>query len=634
MNVSDQKSEGKKKGNEIKTIPVPFALSEIKENITINTNTPTKPTKEKIINQGIQFHLKGNIPEATKYYKYCIKQGFNDHRVFSNYGIILQGLGKLKDAELSYRKAIEIKPDFAEAYSNLGIILKNRGELEEAELSQRKAIELKPNHAEAHANLGSILKELGNLQEAEVSTRKAIELKPNHAEAHANLGIILKDLGNLEEAEGSTRKAIELKPNHAEAYSNLGSILKDLGNLKEAELSTRKAIKIDPNFAIAHLNLGSVLKDLGNLQEAEASTRKAIKLNPDFAVAHFNLGNILGNLGGLKEAELSYRKAIILNPKFSDAYLNLSLIELLQGNYECGLENYEFRIKTKEFAIAHTNSKLKIIDNKQLQKGEKLLVISEQAPGDIIFHMRYLLPFKQQGINLSFCAPKKLHSLIKDSGIHPNPLSPEECSLVKEGKWIPLLSLLKYFSINPQKPLINTPYISSTKTLKEKWRNILSKEKKPIIGINWQGSKQTEKSYQGRSLPLEKFSTLLEKNDISFISFQKGFGSEQMEKCSFKEHFVSSQDQIESIWDYSETSAIIESCDLIITNDCSLGPLAAGMGKKVWLLLRDIPFWYWGLEGETTFWYPSMRLFRQRARDDWDEVMERVSNQLHTEFGK
>ena len=105
-----------------------------------------------------------------------------------------------------------------------------------------------------------------------------------------------------------------------------------------------------------------------------------------------------------------------------------------------------------------------------------------------------------------------------------------------------------------------------------------------------------------------------------------------MEKCSFKEHFVSSQNQIDSIWDYSETSAIIESCDLIITNDCSLGPLAAGMGKKVWLLLRHIPFWYWGLTGESTFWYPSMRLFRQKERNNWSALMEVVSNELINEL--
>ena len=75
----------------------------------------TNYSKEQIINQAIQFHLKGNIPEATKYYQYCINQGFNDHRVFSNYGTILKGLGKLQEAELSYRKASEIKPDYADA---------------------------------------------------------------------------------------------------------------------------------------------------------------------------------------------------------------------------------------------------------------------------------------------------------------------------------------------------------------------------------------------------------------------------------------------------------------------------------------------------------------------------------------
>ena len=106
----------------------------------------------------------------------------------------------------------------------------------------------------------------------------------------------------------------------------------------------------------------------------------------------------------------------------------------------------------------------------------------------------------------------------------------------------------------------------------------------------------------------------------------------QIENCSFKEHFVSCQNQINSIWDYSETSAIIENCDLIITNDCSLGPLAAGMGKKVWLLLRDIPFWYWGLTGESTFWYPSMRLFRQKERHNWNDVIEKVSRELHKEI--
>ena len=59
-----------------------------------------------------------------------------------------------------------------------------------------------------------------------------------------------------------------------------------------------------------------------------------------------------------------------------------------------------------------------------------------------------------------------------------------------------------------------------------------------------------------------------------------------------------------------------------------------GMGQKVWLLLKDIPFWTWGLEGESTFWYPSMRLFRQKERHNWQEVMERVSSAITKEIKK
>ncbi len=332
MEISDKQEQRKNNFTDIKTFNIPFASEEIKEKISNTTNTVANPSKEQIIDQAIQFHLKGNISEAIKYYQELISQGCNDHRVFSNYGVILKNLGKLKEAELSYRNAIEIKPDFAEAYSNLGNILKDLGNLEEAEISTRKAIELKPDYAVANYNLGNILKDLGNLKEAELYTQKAIAIKPDFAEAYSNLGNILKDLGNLKEAELYTRKAIDIKPDYAAAYSNLGNILIDIGNLKEAELSTQKAIAIKPDFAEAYSNLGNILKDLGNLEEAEISTRKAIELKPNFANAHYNLGNILRDLGNLEEAEISTRAAIEIKSDYADAHCNLGFILCDLGN--------------------------------------------------------------------------------------------------------------------------------------------------------------------------------------------------------------------------------------------------------------------------------------------------------------
>ena len=454
----------------------------------------SKLSKEQLINRAIKFHLEGNIQEASKYYQYCLDQGLNDQRIFSNYGVILKNLGKLKEAEIFYRKAIK--------------------------------------------------------------------LNPNYVDAHSNLGLILNDLEKFEEAEISYRKAIELNPNHANA--------------------------------------------------------------------HYNLGNILKYIGKLKEAEIYYRKAIELNPNFGDAYLNLGFIELLKGNYKSGLEYYEFRMKTKynQPSIPHAQPKIDRIDQERLNKGEKILVLSEQGLGDTLQYMRYIPYLRNEGFDISFCAQNKLHSLIKASGIDQNPLAPGQANSVLEGKWISLLSLPKYLKINPSNPIISKPYIFSTFELKKKWNNILSKEKRPIVGINWQGNPRMEKTYKGRSIPLEIFSILLAQNDITMLSLQKGFGSEQLDDCSFKNQFVQSQSRIDSTWDFLENAAIIENCDLIITCDTSIAHLAGGMGKKVWLLLRDIPYWTWGLKEESTFWYPSMRLFRQKERHNWNEVMERVSNAL------
>ena len=133
MDSSGQEGVKKKKITEVKTFPVPYPLTENQEKITISLNNSTKQSKEQIINQAFKFHSQGNISEALKCYQYCINQGFNDHRVFANYGTIIKALGKLEEAELLQRKAIEINPDYADAYSNLGNILRDLGKKQEAE---------------------------------------------------------------------------------------------------------------------------------------------------------------------------------------------------------------------------------------------------------------------------------------------------------------------------------------------------------------------------------------------------------------------------------------------------------------------------------------------------------------------
>ena len=74
--MTERKTDKKKRRSKVKTFPVPFALGEKKENITIQTNTPSKLSKQQIINQAYKLQSQGNIAEAAKYYLSYINQGF------------------------------------------------------------------------------------------------------------------------------------------------------------------------------------------------------------------------------------------------------------------------------------------------------------------------------------------------------------------------------------------------------------------------------------------------------------------------------------------------------------------------------------------------------------------------------
>ena len=221
MREFGEKEQEKKKMTEVQTFSVPFDLVEIKKNFTLNTNHPSKPSKDQLINQAFKFHSEGNMSEAAKYYQYFIDQGFKDHKVFCNYGVILKKIGKLKEAEKLYRKAIALNSHFAEAYLNLGNILRDLGNLQKAENSYRKAIEIDPHFLEAYLNLGNILTNLGNIQEAEELYGQAIALNPTFADAAWNL----YGLSNsIKQAEERINQCLNMDKSHLKAKLTLSAL--------------------------------------------------------------------------------------------------------------------------------------------------------------------------------------------------------------------------------------------------------------------------------------------------------------------------------------------------------------------------------------------------------------------------
>jgi tetratricopeptide (TPR) repeat protein/ADP-heptose:LPS heptosyltransferase len=551
-----------------------------------------------------------------------------DHsEVHKNMGLACKQLGDLNGAITHTRKALSLVPNDCEAHFRLGLLLTSAGNIDAAMESYRAAVTIDPNNAAYHNNLGNLLLQKGETEQALSSYITSASLRPEHAQSHYNVGNAHRLTGNMKAAEAAYRRAISLRPDHQPSHYNLALTLHEQGTLTQAIQEYTAAIRLDPEHAKSHFALGNALNEAGNLEAAAKSYELARKLNPDHQETHNNLGNVLRDMGQVEAAISCYQDAIKLGGNEAGLKNNLGIAFLQAQHYQVGWEYYESRLDDVHTGLLNTIPRGPRWRGEPLGDKDSLLVVSEQGLGDTLQFIRYVPILRQKGFEISLSIPEKLHGLIQVSGLHPSPISPAEGCAAPASPWIALLSLAKHLGVRPDRPICSASYLSCNATMVKHWQRKLRDERQPIVGINWQGNPDTEKRIlRGRSLNLETFKPLAERTNVRFLSLQKGFGSEQLQTCSFVHRFVSCQHDISKTWDFLNTAAIIANCDLIITSDTAVAHLAGGMGKPTWLLLHHVPDWRWGLHGESTFWYPSMRLFRQQERGNWAEVMQRVAS--------
>jgi hypothetical protein len=84
--------------------------------------------------------------------------------------------------------------------------------------------------------------------------------------------------------------------------------------------------------------------------------------------------------------------------------------------------------------------------------------------------------------------------------------------------------------------------------------------------------------------------------------------------------------------DFLDTACLVSLLDLVITPDSALAHLAGGLGACVWLALSPILEWRWMAHREDSPWYPTARLFRQKAMGDWDDLFQRMAGALKAEL--
>jgi Flp pilus assembly protein TadD len=574
-------------------------------------------------NLGMALQGQGKFAEAVLCHLEAVRLRPDFGEAHSNLGRAFLLQGKLAEAVASFQEAVRLRPDYPELHQNLASALQQQGKLAEAAASWEQAIHLKPYSPEAHFNLGMVLHLLGKMAEAVSHFEEALRLKPDFAEAHNNLASTLQLQGKLPEAIASYQRALQLKPDSPETHFNLGSALQAQGKFTEAVASYQEALRLRPNYAEAHNNLGNTWRELGQMRKAVASFEWTLRLRPSSIEAFINLGVALQEQGELDEAAARFRQALRLRPDSAEAHSNLGMLRLLEGDFEHGWPEHEWRLQLKDRQSCRPQPRW---DGGPLD-GKTILLTAEQGQGDTIQFIRYAAVVKERGANIVVECPPALMGLLAGC--------PGIDRLVAQGDIVPpcdvqaaLLSLPALCDTTLATVPANIPYVAADRARVARWRDHLAKVSGFKVGICWQGN-PAYKHDRRRSVPLAQFAPQAEVPGIRLVCLQHGPGREQWDKVASNwptvELPASAKDPSQS---WLDTAALLCALDLVITVDTAVAHLAGALAVPVWVALPFAPDWRWLLKREDSPWYPSLRLFRQMQPGDWPELFQRVKGAL------
>ncbi|MCX8520209.1 MAG: tetratricopeptide repeat protein [Rhodoferax sp.] len=584
------------------------------------TAAPNLTAIATLFRQGLALHQRGDVGAAKLIYERVLAAQPLHFDALHLLGVVAYQRKELQQAADLMERAMAINPQHAPCHSNCGLTLQHLQRLDEALLHYDRALALQPDFADAHHNRGIALKLLGRLEEALLSMDAALAVQPDFADCLGNRGTVLQELGRMEEALASYDRALALAPHSAHAQHNRGTQLEKMQRYPEALVHYAQAIALQPNHHEAWTGQGNCHEKLHHHQQALASYAQAIAVKPDHALAHYNRGNVLVNLMRHSEAIASYEQAIAIQPDYASAWWNKAINLLVQGHFAEGFALYEWRWKGDARSLLRNFAQPLWLGAESLA-GKTILLHAEQGLGDSIQFCRYASQLSAQGARVLLEVPQPLVQLLGGRGgldgvsaviEQGAELPPFDCHC-------PLLSLPLACKTQLHSIPAAPRYLSSDPGKRQAWSERLGQKTRPRIGLVWSGN-AAHSNDRRRSMALVELRPYLPAG-FDYVSLQTEVRSSDQRALQGS----GIRQYAEHLHDFSDTAALVDLLDLVISVDTSVAHLCGALGKTTLLLLPYIPDWRWLLEREDSAWYPSLRLLRQGADRQWAPVLQRLA---------
>ena len=267
----------------------------------------------------------------------------------------------------------------------------------------------------------------------------------------------------------------------------------------------------------------------------------------------------------------------------------------------------------------NNNKPIWALQNPTSHASKYILFRSEGGLGDEIANARFVTNIKEKSnANITISCSKSLMSVFSridgvDSVIERN----FEHHIYYDS-WVPAMSAVSCLDYEYE-DLNGKSYLNSILDKKISNDNIK-------IGIRWSGNPSFEHEQY------RKFDTFdfldITKNfpNISFYSFQRDI--DLVDLSIYKN--VTDLAKLLCTWE--DTLSYLNEMDLVITSCTSIAHASAALGKETWVIVPILSYYIWAYPGDKSYWYDSIKIFRQSSYNDWSNIFENIQNNLKLKF--
>lgn len=525
-------------------------------------------------------------------------------------------------------------PDFFPGWIALARAQAASGQTEAALSAYARAHAILPSTLDGLREWAALLMASQRFAEALEVLTYATGLEPNDPGLQFELALSLQHLGRHDQAIPIYQRLLPQADSFPLLVNNLAAALNNVGRLDEAMALYEQQFLIQPDHPYLLTNASTTLHKLHRLEEAAELAARAVAVAPDFAMGHNNLGLVLRERQQWAQSEAAFERALALDPALHSARWNLAMARLLAGDFASGWPLHESRWLGSHLRDTPPNVPMPLWEGQPLA-GKTLFLWGEQGFGDALQFARYV-PLVQararaEGGRMHYCTFPPLLELFENSfkGLLDEPIMSSDHRPVPPCDYhLPLLSAPLVLGLGANALPQSVPYLKPTAARVKYWRQRLAKHGKGLkVGLVWSGSRNhTRNPY--RAIPVEKLAPLaLAAPGARFFSLQFDGADEVTRAAALGLNIT---DWTASMAGYNDSAAFVSQLDLVIGVCTSTAHLAGALGVPAWVALDLVPHWVWQLGSELSDWYPRTRLYRQSHFMQWDDVVQRMANELAT----